>query len=100
MTIEYPNIPAPRAEREASIRRKCSQLADLLIEKNARYGDSALSPIRIFSKEDPDIQLLVRMDDKLSRINNQAPGDDEDPYWDLAGYLVLYLIAREEYLTS
>ena len=44
------------------------QLRTMLIAKNQAYGDSALNPVRIFSKADPIEQLKVRLDDKLSRI--------------------------------
>lgn len=64
-----------------------------LIEKNLAYGDSALSPVRIFSQADPIQQLLVRIDDKLSRIvrGHDAGEDTED---DLIGYLILLKIAK------
>ena len=32
------------------------------------------------------------MDDKLSRIANQQPDEDEDPIDDLIGYLILYKV--------
>jgi hypothetical protein len=71
-------------------------VAAMLIEKNQRYGNSALNPVRIFSKADEAEQLKVRMDDKLSRIRNLADDDDEDPIMDLIGYLFLFLIKRRE----
>lgn len=73
----------------------CTRLRAMLLQKNRRYGDSALNPMRVFSKADTLEQMRVRMDDKLSRIAMGAADDDEDPIWDLAGYLVLYLAARE-----
>lgn len=69
------------------------ELREMLLEKNKRYGDSALNPVRIFSKADPIESLLVRMDDKLSRIRTMDPDDAEDAYLDLLGYLVLYRVA-------
>jgi hypothetical protein len=89
-----PTVPAvPSAPAEQAIRRVCQQLADMLVEKNRAYGNSALDPARVFSKADRLEQLRVRMDDKLSRIQR---GHDagEDPYFDLAGYLIIYLVAR------
>jgi len=64
-----------------------------LLEKNAAYGDSATDPIRVFSSASPIEQLLVRIDDKLSRIyrGHDVPG--EDTILDLIGYLVMLLIA-------
>lgn len=61
----------------------------MLLEKNERYGNSALNPVRIFSKAPPREQILVRMDDKLSRIRTLAPDDQEDAIQDLIGYLIL-----------
>jgi hypothetical protein len=67
---------------------------ELLIEKNRKYGNSALSPMRIFSRADPIEAINVRMDDKLSRIKNRQSDEDEDPERDLLGYLVLKQVAR------
>jgi hypothetical protein len=73
----------------------CDQIKELLLEKNKKYGDSALDPSRIFSKADPIEQLLVRIDDKLNRIQKGAGllANDEDIIQDLIGYLVLLKIA-------
>lgn len=73
----------------------CDRVKELLIEKNRKYGNSALNPVRVFSKASADEQILVRMDDKLSRIRNRQNDDDEDPFVDLLGYLVLYLAQKE-----
>ena len=82
-------------DREAQIRAECQTIADLLVEKNRAYGDSALSPVRIFSKADPVEQIKVRLDDKLSRLaRGSAAG--EDVVLDLMGYLVLLRIAQKE----
>jgi len=73
----------------------CDSIKRLLIEKNKRYGDSALTPVRVFSKASTVEQLLVRIDDKLSRIKSGAGllANDEDVIQDLIGYLVLLKIA-------
>jgi hypothetical protein len=71
-------------------------VAAMLIEKNQRYGNSALNPVRIFSQADEVEQIKVRMDDKLSRIRNLADDDDEDPEMDLIGYLFLLRMKRRE----
>lgn len=80
---------------EKLIKEKCAELAEMLIEKNHKYGNSALEPIRIFSHASATEQLLVRLDDKLSRIRNRANDEDEDVLMDTAGYLVLLMIARQ-----
>ena len=77
------------------IRRVVNRLGNLLIEKNERYGDSALDPIRLFSRADALEQLRVRIDDKLSRIVRGKGLQDEDVLIDLIGYLVLLLVAMK-----
>ncbi len=81
------------AERE--IRTVCGDLADMLVDKNRKYGDAALNPVRIASKSSPIEQILVRIDDKLSRWKNRQSDEDEDIENDLLGYLVLLKIARD-----
>lgn len=93
-----PAPPAPAAgvsTFEQNVRRITNDLADLLIAKNAAYGDSALNPVRVFSKASPVEQLLTRIDDKISRIQRGGDFGDEDTVKDLVGYLVLLMIARE-----
>lgn len=75
---------------------ECGALADLLVEKNRKYGDSALQPLRLFSRADAVEQLRVRIDDKLSRIRSAQADDAEDAELDLLGYLVLLRIARRK----
>ena len=74
--------------------RQCLEISEMLIKKNISYGNSALEPIRIFSKADSTEQIRVRIDDKLNRIqNDQAfPGDNDID--DLIGYLILLKIAN------
>lgn len=66
----------------------------MLIEKNRKYGNSALEPIRIFSNTSAESQLLVRIDDKLSRIRNRQHDEDEDVVNDIIGYLILLKMLR------
>lgn len=82
-------------ETEDQIDRVMGEIRDMLIAKNRAYGDSALDPVKVFSKESNIEQLYVRIDDKLSRIQrgHEYPGDDT--IVDLVGYLVLLLIAKE-----
>ena len=72
----------------------CNDIKELLLYKNKQYGDSALNPSRIFSKASAVEQLLVRIDDKLNRIQKGAGlvGEDEDVILDLIGFLVLLKI--------
>lgn len=81
---------------EEDIKYECDNLADMLISKNKAYGDSALSPRRIFSRSDAVEQIKVRIDDKLSRMANMKSDVDamgEDVCVDLLGYLILLRIA-------
>ena len=74
----------------------CHEIAQLLVEKNISYGDSALSPNRIFAQSDNVEQLKVRIDDKLNRVkNNQGYAGDNDVD-DLIGYLILLKIAVDK----
>ena len=80
------------------IEATCNSIKQLLIDKNAKYGNSALNPVRVFSRADNQEQLLVRIDDKLSRIARGAgmDGVDEDTLNDLIGYLILLKIAKND----
>jgi hypothetical protein len=72
----------------ARVQSQCDDIAAMLIAKNAAYGNSALDPIRVFSRSPADEQIRVRIDDKLSRL---ARGEraGEDTILDLIGYLIL-----------
>ena len=77
----------------AQVNATLDGIGTMLIEKNAAYGNSALAPVRVFSRASTEEQLLVRIDDKLSRLARGAAAG-EDVVRDLVGYLVLLLIAR------
>ena len=70
------------------------EIEKLLLEKNKAYGDSALDPVRIFSKSDVIEQLNVRIDDKLSRLK-RGKDAGEDVILDLLGYLLIYRIQQK-----
>jgi hypothetical protein len=83
------------AEAGHQIWETCHEIAQMLIEKNISYGNSALDPARIFSTADSTEQLKVRIDDKLNRVkNNQGFAGDND-IDDLIGYLILLKIANQ-----
>jgi len=67
----------------------------MLLEKNRMYGNSAIKPLRIFSKADTVEQIKVRIDDKLNRLLSGQMDENEDVVKDLIGYLILLLIAQE-----
>lgn len=80
---------------EQNVRRILGGVADTVVGKNLAYGDSALNPIRVFSKAGRMEQLYTRIDDKLSRVQrgHEYPGDDT--LRDIIGYATLILIAQE-----
>ena len=80
----------------SKIKSKCKSLEKLLLQKNARYGDSALQPLNVFSEAGAVAGIKVRIDDKLKRIKNSGLVDaTEDTLQDLAGYLILLMIAKD-----
>ena len=82
---------------QLEIAQVCDRVKDLLLQKNEKYGDSALSPVRIMSKAHNVEQICVRIDDKLSRIKSGAGllATDEDVVLDLIGYFVLLKVALD-----
>jgi hypothetical protein len=76
------------------VKEVLNEIETLLISKNAKYGNSALEPLGVFSQLSAKQGLLVRIDDKLKRIKNGSlERDDEDVVNDLIGYLVLLKIS-------
>jgi hypothetical protein len=72
----------------------CDNIKNMLIEKNKSYGDSALDPIRIFSKANSDEQIKIRIDDKLSRISRGSEFYGDNDLDDLIGYLILLKVSK------
>ena len=95
--IAFPFVEPASAPAEPSpadlIIAECDAIKAMLLAKNAAYGNSALAPLRIFSQASPEEQILVRIDDKLSRLKRGASAG-EDVVQDLIGYLVLLRIVR------
>lgn len=82
---------------QRKIREITGAMQDLLLYKNNKYGDSAINPIEIFTKHLKHVDtktaaILVRIDDKLSRVKN---GDElrTNDICDLIGYLTLLNVA-------
>lgn len=69
-------------------------MKDLLLYKNKKYGDSALKPKHRFYKGDSTNSILIRLDDKIGRIESNT---DELPsvndVADIIGYLTLLLVS-------
>ena len=86
-----------KSDSEFQIKEVTNQLQELLIKKNRAYGNSALEPLNVFSQQNAVDSLCARLDDKLSRIKNKGLNDKtEDTLFDLAGYLILLIIAKNE----
>ena len=85
-------------DSQALIAEVCDEFRDFLIAKNEQYGDSAIDPVRIFSKAHAEEQLRVRMDDKLSRLvrGDDSLEPDEDIIKDLLGYWILLQVVRRK----
>ncbi len=83
-------------DSKQKIKETCGRIYKLLSEKNEAYGDSALTPLNIFSKGTASESLCARIDDKLARIKNRGVNDEtEDTLMDLCGYLILLMIAKD-----
>lgn len=80
----------------SKIKARCKDLENLLLQKNAKYGNSALEPLNVFSAANAVAGIKMRIDDKLKRIKNAGLVDaTEDTLQDLAGYLILLMIAKD-----
>lgn len=91
-SLETLELVLPKTQQD--IVDLCDDIKNMLLEKNRKYGDSALNPTRIFSKASPVEQINVRIDDKLSRVLSGQVDEDEDVDLDLIGYLVLRILAK------
>lgn len=87
---------ASQVEFIAALDTVLNDVRTMLIEKNAAYGNSAMKPVRIFSSASTVEQILVRIDDKLSRLQRGHEFQGEDTARDLLGYLILLEIAKLE----
>ncbi len=84
-------MPAPF---EIAVRDELWRIGTMLIDKNRSYGNSAFDPVRIFSRAHPIDQILVRLDDKLSRFRHAQSWPGDDNIDDIIGYLILLRLAQ------
>ena len=71
-------------------------MKDLLLYKNLKYGDSALSPNNIFYKGDSTNSILIRLDDKIGRIKNNPDLTPRiNDVCDIIGYCILLLVSMD-----
>jgi hypothetical protein len=83
---------------EASIKKACKDLADLLVKKNRDYGNSVQEQFDEYG----ETSLHIRLDDKMRRLKQLAKSpanikseSKKDTLTDLAGYAVLGLLCLE-----
>jgi hypothetical protein len=88
-----PLTEAPE-QTEQAITQVLDGMKGLLIEKNKRYGNSALKPLRVFSKAAADEGIKVRLDDKLNRIIQSGGDIRKNDVADLMGYLALFAVSQ------
>ena len=87
-------VKSTLTETQQKIIDVCEEMRDLLLYKNAKYGDSAINPKGIFYKGNSTNSILIRLDDKIGRIMSNT---DELPrvndVADILGYCTLLLIS-------
>ena len=72
---------------------ECEALKNMLLSKNAAYGDAVHQRGPLFDV-DPILGIQARINDKLRRLQNKGINDlTEDSISDLIGYLVHLRIA-------
>ena len=80
-------------DKEHEIKTVCEELNSFLQIKNRNYGNSVHAPIRIFTQVDPNNNICIRLDDKLSRIQNSKELRKNDIV-DIVGYLIHLCIQK------
>lgn len=76
------------------IEQVCTNINLLLQEKNKRYGNAALEPLKAFSKLSSEDSIKIRLDDKLKRVMNSEELRKNDVS-DIIGYLILLCVSKE-----
>lgn len=97
-TTQEKTVEVNKTSTAYFIAKHCDEIKAMLLKKNEAYGDSALKPVRVFSKSDADEQIKVRIDDKLNRLmqGKNILESDNDVIKDLIGYLILLLINQKK----
>ena len=84
----------PLTTTQQNLIKVFDSMKNVVIEKNKRYGDAALTPKQIFSKLDAVEGIKIRIDDKLSRVMNNSETVRKNDVADLIGYLVLFSVSQ------
>jgi hypothetical protein len=72
----------------STVKNITDELSTLVCAKNAKYGNSALNPLNIFSGK---AKVGTRIDDKLARVRNSVELRKNDVV-DIMGYLTLICV--------
>lgn len=81
---------------ETAIRKFCDDLAERIIDKNRKYGDSLQNPRIQISRIQNSEKILSRIEDKINRFASVGFTEDtEDSLEDLVGYYVHYKISKK-----
>lgn len=91
--MEQENKQVELTSTQEGIKQVCASIYTTLIEKNKRYGNSAIQPASVFSKVSAEQAILVRLDDKLKRVQNSEELRKNDIF-DLIGYLTLLAVSK------
>lgn len=78
------------------ILQKCLEIAELLLEKNIAYSNSAMEPLNILSNATAEDQIKMHIDNKLTRLKHQKEFANEDSLLDLTGYLILLMVLKNK----
>lgn len=81
------------SDTQEKIKEMCDSIKDLLLYKNEMYGDAAINPEKIFYKGDNVTSILVRLNDKISRIKHNKDDPRVNDVADVIGYCILLLIS-------
>lgn len=73
---------------------ECEAIRDMLLSKNEKYGDAAMSGGILYDIS-PLTAIKARINDKLMRMRSENNQEDEDVERDLIGYLILLRIAKK-----
>lgn len=92
--MEQENKQVELTSTQEGIKQVCASIYTTLIEKNKRYGNSAIQPASVFSKVSAEQAILVRLDDKLKRVQNSEELRKNDIF-DLIGYLTLLAVSKD-----
>ncbi|MDO4584693.1 MAG: nucleotide modification associated domain-containing protein [Planctomycetia bacterium] len=95
-----------RGIRQDSLANLCDKLKTTVLNKNRNYGNSAFRTPLLASNVSPQEALLVRLSDKIARLETLLRGEPdrvqeplEDTIFDIAGYCILLLAERSQKTT-